>query len=54
MENIDPTEVNNHLTQTRSVENLEVYNSNNMEPGTNYDNHDKVLLRRRDLEIPKI
>ena len=40
MENVDPREVNNHLTQTRSVENLEVHNSFNMEPGTNYDNHE--------------
>ena len=31
MDNIDPSEVNNHLTQAGSVENVEVNNSNNME-----------------------
>ena len=38
MENIDLTEVNKHLTQAGSVENVEVNNSNNMEPETqDYD-----------------
>ena len=46
MENIDPTEVNNHRTQAGSVGNVEVNNSINMVPGTL--DYDKALLRSRD------
>ena len=48
MENIDPTEVNNHLTQAGSVSYVEDNNSNNMEPET--QDYYKAILRCRDLE----
>ena len=51
MENIDPTEVNNHLTQAGSVVNV-VNNSNNMEPAA--QDYYKALLRWRDLEIASL
>ena len=52
MENIDSTEVNNHLTQAGSVGNVEVNNSNYMKPAM--QDYYKALLRCRDLEIASL